>query len=125
MANKVGRVSLHDASIALYTYGKHTKNAPIPSFEFDLMEFRDPMPHFKETTGADPKVQEWLRDDKKVLAIIHQCRLLADEYISIGHGGWLSIGFRDYHEKWISRGVAELVANSLAPDYPVAVVYGL
>ena len=124
----MARVALMDAQIALYTYAKSTstKLMPVPTFEFVCDGLRDPMarPDLRMLSGSHPAVQEYLREDPRVLAIIHASRMLADEYVKVNKGGWLSLGYRDYHERWISRGVAELVANALSPDFKVTVVIG-
>ena|SRR5688572_25770230 len=120
------RASISQAQIGIYTNKIGSTSGPIPTYEFHLTAFRDPMSKFVKDTGESEAVQEWIKVDPRVAPIIHQCLLLAADHIDAGHSNWLTIGFRDVHEKWISRAVANLVADALAAEqYKVAVVYGL
>lgn len=118
------RFSISMSNIGIYTFGDQSKTGPIPTYEFDLINFRDPMNKFPSLDGTSSEVQEWIKEDRRLAPIIHQCLLLAADHIDNG-GKWLTFGFRDIHEKWISRAVANIVADALhAEQYKVAVMYG-
>lgn len=109
------RWTVSTANVGLYTYSTKTPHyiGIIPAFEFDCSNLRDPMAQFKEMSGIRPEVQEWIGKDRRVPAIVQQVLLLANDHLVTGGSKWLTIGFRDRHERWISRAVANIVADAL------------
>ena len=119
------RTSIGQASIGIYSIGAETKINSIPMYEFEVIQFRDPMHRFPDLTGTDPVVKEYLKEDPKTAAIIQTVLLLAADHVDHGGSKWLTIAFRDYHEKWIARGLANIVADALCEqEYKVSVIYG-
>lgn len=84
-------------------------------YEFDLNQFRNPQakPDFRTLYGTDPKVVEYLKGDPRLPAILDTCHLLA---VDSKHRNrdYISFGFRDYHGRWISTGVAHIVGIYLS-----------
>ena len=119
-------VSITQAEIGIYSLSGDTKN-PIPSFEFDLQHFRDPLGNLTLrktcTDGRDPVVQEWIKVDPRFAPILEQVIILVKDHKHSG-GKWITVGFRDYHGTWISRAVACLVATELSNlGYTVGVLH--
>lgn len=122
---RVGDMS--KATVGIYSYARGATHLE-PQFEFDLEKFRDPIGSKQlkavATDGTHEEVKKWIMSDPRMVGIIDQCKLLAEDHIRHGGFKWLSIGFTDYHGRWISRAVAEIVADSLAGQFEVGVFHG-
>ena len=121
--------------IGVYSFGTAAaKGLPAAQFEFDVSKFRDPVgqKQFNKAYGTNPDVREWVCRDRRMPAVVDLCLMLAEDLLkprkkgnseeSISH--WLSLGFRDFHGKWIAPAVAEEVADKLSSEgYVVYVVH--
>ena len=127
-------VSDPKVQIGVYSFGSKGPATPKSQFEFDVSKFRDPagQKQFKGGCGVDPDVRAWVGEDDRVPAIIANCLLLAEDLIRAkpsttgarteAPADWLSFSFRDFHGRWASPAVAELVADALSrAGYVVAV----
>ena len=114
--------------IGVYSFGAKGGKSPVTQFECDVTEWRDPagQKQFKKVNGTHPDVRGWMKEDKRVQAVINHCLLLADDLVKpksreVGEttqvealSGWLSFSFKDHHGKWAAPAVAELVARALS-----------
>lgn len=104
------------ARVNLYSFGKVTQHPPSPRLLYELFNFRDPIgqPQFAVfKDGRSISVQEWLRQDKKVTAVIDEVVALSKHAIETLNETFISVGFLDHHGKWISVALAELCADAL------------
>lgn len=112
------RVMFTLANVGVYSFSSTTVK-PTAHYEFDLTEFRDPMNKDMfngATDGRDVLVQNWVKDDHRFKALLAECELIAHDQ-KVNHGGrWLTLAFRDFHGRWKSPAVAELVADKLAEE---------
>jgi len=103
-------------------------------FEFDLLSFRDPagQKQFTNMNGSYPAVRDWVKQDKRFPSLVQDCLLIADDLIKdkVREGktvpavcSWLSFSFKDYHGKWASVAVTELVADALSDAGYLVSVY--
>jgi RNase adaptor protein for sRNA GlmZ degradation len=112
--------------IGIYSFGENCDKKPQAQFEFDVSKFRDPVgqKQFNKAVGTQADVRDWVGQDKRVPALVQQCRILAEDLIRPHKkdgkdeqiSAWLSLSFKDHHGKWISPAIAELVANQLDLD---------
>ena len=126
--------------IWIYSYATAAQKSMAGQFEFDVSQFRDPagQKQFlgRDVCGIDAEVRDWVGQDRRVPALVKECRLLAEDLIRPKQTGitngvpqekapcqWLSISFRDHHGKWIAPAIAELVANALSDDGFTITVY--
>lgn len=121
------RVSSDIAEILIYSM-KTSSTKFLPQFSFDVGKFRDPIGNKKLTNmfydGVHIAVRDWVKEDPKIPGLLDQCLLIANDRITHGEVKFLSLAFRDYHGKWISRAVAELVATHLSSaGYSVGVIH--
>jgi RNase adaptor protein for sRNA GlmZ degradation len=79
-------------------------------WRFDCSNFRDPIgqAHLRNLDGRDAKVQAFLMEDPRFKAIVHAARMIAEE-----KAAWTAIAFHDFHGKYISTGLVELVGQEL------------
>lgn len=123
------RTGIASAQVGIYTYGGESKKygGSAPHYEFDVSEFRDPMPKFKKEglTGSAPAVQEWIKEDPRLQALIDQVMMIVRDQVVERKLSWLTIGLKDHHEKWIARALAEIIAQKLEPDYRVSLIFGV
>ena len=123
----MARVDLSAAEVGIYSLS--SKNlSPLPTYEFDVNRFRDPIGNRNLTSkcvdGRDGEVKKWIRTDPRFLPILETILLLCEDQVRHGEKKWISFGFRDHHGKWISRALAELVADELANvNYSVGVLH--
>lgn len=115
------------AEIVIYSM-RTVSNKFSPMFSFDVQKFRDPLGNVQLTSkyhdGQHEAVKKWISEDPRMKGIIDSVRMLAQDRIKSGTGRFLSIAFRDFHAKWISRAIAEVVADKLAYDgFSVGVVH--
>lgn len=126
------------SKIGVYSFGDKVGGGPAAQFEFDVTKLRDPagQKQFSGMNGTNPAVRAWVSADKRVEAILNQCLILADDLIKPKQretsgvirydpvSTWLSFAFRDYHGKWASPAIAELVADALDKEgYQVYVIH--
>lgn len=121
------KVELALSNVAIFSLSSSSTTKVM--YDFDVNHFRDPMGNkglMKECAdGKDPKVIEWIKVDPRTQPILTECIALAKDIIDHQGKKWLTIGFRDYHGRWISRAVATLVADALSEvGYKVGVLYG-
>jgi RNase adaptor protein for sRNA GlmZ degradation len=115
-------ITSNNAEVSIFSLSKGIMS-PSPQWEYSLHSFRDPMREFRSKDGTDPEVQAFLREDPKTSAIIKEVNLLCYDILRAQGQKYTSIGFRDHHGKWISCGVAEIIAEELAPYYEVMVLH--
>lgn len=125
-------------TIGIVSFGAKTPGAPKCQFEVDVSKLRDPsgQKQFGGRNGSEPPVVKWVSEDPRIAGIVASCRLIAEDLCATrkrtGSDGktvesgplthWLSIGFKDYHGRWIAPAVAEYVAAALEGDgFPVSV----
>src|SRR3990167_2210955 len=102
------RVTLSAAQVGLFSFdANYTKLTP--HYEFDLSQFRDPIHKFRSKRGRDPEVKEWIKSDARFLTVLSMVKILVSDAIDKQQQNWISISFRDYHGRWKSEAVAELV----------------
>lgn len=99
-----------------------------PQFDFNVSKFRDPQGNAKLMKlyhdGQHVEVKEWIKIDPRMQGIIDATLLIAYDRLKHGIQKFLSIGFRDFHAKWISRAVAEIVADALSDaGFSVGVIH--
>lgn len=117
------------AQVYITSRSSQSQEAPV-GFEINLDQFRDPMGNkyllANCRNGKDQLVRDWLKGDPRYKSILTACKILvADHFKPLAPGsGWLTITFRDYHGKWKSMGMAELVADELSPMINVTVHHG-
>lgn len=119
------RVGTEAAEIIIYSM-RTVSRTYSPQFSFDVGKFRDPMGNVRLTAqyhdGQPMAIREWIKEDPRMPGILDMCSLIANDRITHAHRKFLSIAFRDYHARWISRAVAEVVADSLSGEgYSVGV----
>jgi hypothetical protein len=73
--------------------------------------------------GRHPDVQKWIREDKRVQAVVDAVKLLAFSHIIAHKDTFVSIGIHDYHGKWIAPAIGEIVAAELDPDFKVSLIH--
>ena len=121
------RTDFSQAQIGIYSY-KHGGAPADSQFEFDLERFRDPIGNQNlrkvAQDGTHAEVKKWIREDPRLPAILESVRLLAEDRIVHGGFKWISFAFTDFHGRWISRAVAEIVADSLSGAFNVGVLHG-
>lgn len=127
------RVTLTQAEIALYTYGRKVKTGrvvPSSDYVIDVDGLRDPLSNrgFKNEfrDGRPVKVREFIKEDPRVPAIIDTVKLLVEAHVrSVGHDRtWVAISLRDHHGKWIAPAIGEVLADTLAADgYKVSLMH--
>ncbi len=128
--------SLEDSAIkpnvGIYSYASNGSRNIVGQFEFDVSSFRDPLGQkqfLTKSSGIDPEVRDWVGQDHRVPILIKECRMLAEDLIRHKKDGqaapstWLSFSFKDFHGKWISPAVAELVADELSNAGFMVTVY--
>lgn len=110
------RTTINIAEVAVYSFKKATP-LPIAHYEINLDNLRDPMgqPSMKNLNGLAPTVQAFIRLDPRFSPILDQCIQLVSDKCSQGPGEkWITIGFRDYHGRWKSVAMAELIGEALS-----------
>ena len=127
----MSRVPLSDGvdgpQIGVYSFGTQSSDKPVAQYEFDVSKLRDPQgqQQFKNRFGWDLEVRDWMKEDSRLRALVQDCRLLAADLLGQrpkGSGAaasistWTSFSFKDFHGRWISPAVAELVADALSAD---------
>lgn len=63
--------------------------------------------------GRDPKVLAWIKSDLRIPAILQAVEMIGEGDIKADHESFIGIAFADFHGKWISTAVVELVAARL------------
>lgn len=121
------KVDAEKAEIIIYSM-RTVSHSYSPQFSFDVGKFRDPMGNSKLTSvyndGQHVAVRDWIKEDPRMPGILDMCSLIANDRITHAKRRFMSIAFRDYHAKWISRAVAEVVADKLSEEgYSVGVVH--
>ena len=121
----MAHTTLQAANVVLMSFsGDYTKITP--HYEFDLNQFRDPMHKFRDKRGRDAEVQSWISTDVRLPAIIGFVKIMVSDVIDKQAQGWIAISFRDYHGRWKSEAVTELVADALERlGYKVHVFHSL
>jgi hypothetical protein len=111
------RVDAGSSQVSIYTYGKVSPVQPGAAYVIDVMGLRDPMSNrgFRQRyeDGRPGEVQDYVKGDPRLQAIIDEVRLLAYLHVDCEQDKWISIGVRDFHGKWISPAVGELIAEAL------------
>lgn len=111
------RVDPAAAQISLYTYGKISEHQPGANYVIDVFGLRDPMSNrgFNKTfkDGRPKVVQDYVKEDSRVPAILDQVKLLAHLHITAGTEKWISLAFRDHHGLWIAPAIGEIAADML------------
>src|SRR5260370_38640208 len=110
---KMSRTDVHKANVGLYDFFQDI-HTPVPQYEFQLGAFRDPQHKFKSVDGRSKAVQEWIIDDPRMPALLSTIEMLVFDQVKEQKAAWLSIGFRDYHGKWISAALVEIIADRLS-----------
>jgi RNase adaptor protein for sRNA GlmZ degradation len=108
-------VDITTARVGIFALNKWSSTTN--QYEFDLTGFRDPQAKkdLRSLYGTDPKVQEFIKADPRLEAVIDACRVLVrDDDYRKGH--YISFGFRDHHGRWISSAVAEIVGKILSDE---------
>lgn len=115
-------------NITIHSYGSVTKNKPACRYLIDVIKLRDPVGQkdfiVKDFLGTDRDVQDFVKEDERVPAIIDECVNIVAAHVGGNKEPYVSIGFHDHHGRWIAPAVAELVADGLdAAGYPCAVTH--
>lgn len=107
------RMERHDANIGLYAFSSKSV-LQYSQYEVDMNKFRDPIHKFRTLDGRNKEVQEWIKADKRMEMITRVIDLLIADQLGDQKSQWISIGFRDYHGRWISAAVVELLSEYLS-----------
>lgn len=118
------RVIPATAEVGIYTFGVKAKNPHRPQVHYliDVAGLRDPMSNrgFKKSyaDGRAGEVLEFVQEDPRMEAILDTIRILCHTHLrsNAADGKWLSIGIADYHGRWTSPAVGEIVTNALCRD---------
>lgn len=104
------------ADVGVYSFTAAVRN-PTAHFEFDLNSWRDPMGSRELTAayknGSNEATRKFVSEDPRFPILLQECINIMTDVLHNG-GKWTSIGFRDYHGKWKSRAVADLVGAKLS-----------
>lgn len=87
----------------------------IPRYLTEIDSFSDPMgqAEFRKIDGRNPKIQTWIQKDAKVKALVESYVGLVKDHITHNKEFFVSLAIRDYHGRWRSAAVAELVADAI------------
>ena len=95
-------------------------------YTFDVNHLRDPIGH-KAFTGKDGRwlvVRNWIASDRRVGSIRDEVKRICWDHVKIAKGRWISVAFEDYHGKWISAALVEIIAQDLLVEgYKVATIH--
>lgn len=120
---------LQQAELGIYTYGRLVPREapPMSQYVIDVAGLRDPLSNrgfkHKYSDGRPGEVQDFVREDSRMNAILDTVKLIAHMQLRsmAGDGKWLSFGIRDHHGKWIAPAVGEILADELSrAGYKVA-----
>lgn len=116
------RVMSPQAQIGVYTYGLKGDASTVPNAQYviDVAGIRDPSSNrgyrLKYKNGTAKEILDYVAEDPRVAAIIHNVKLIAHSELRSGAArspGWLSFALRDHHGIWIAPAVGELVTDAL------------
>lgn len=115
------------AEVVIYSM-RTVSNKFSPMFSFDVGKFRDPMGNTRLTSlyhdGQPVAVRDWIKEDPRMNGILEAVTMIATDRIKNSGRKFLSFAFRDYHARWISRAIAEVVADKLGDEgFSVGVVH--
>jgi len=104
-------------NITLHSFGDVTANKPAVQYLIDVRTLRDPVGQKKfvdaDLDGTNKEVKNFVMEDERVVAITEECRNLVYSLVNSANVPYVSVGFLDYHGRWIAPAVCELVADAL------------
>jgi len=102
------------AHVVLHALSKF-QAAPVPQYEFDVSEWRDPVGNaiLRHLSGRDVHVQEYLMADHRYHSLLSNVKMLVKDIVGQQKSNFLSIGFRDFHGRHISLGLIYLIGAEL------------
>lgn len=105
---------VRDAQIGIFPL--KTGGKEYMQYVIDLSAFRDPQgqPQFRDLDGRSPAVQNWIKSDPRLPALLDGVTLQVRDALDNRHQVYTSIGLKDHHGKWISVAVATLLADHLS-----------
>lgn len=115
------RVDHAHAELGIYTFGEKSKNfVGTCQYYIKVSGLRDPGSsggiRSQFADGRAGGVQQYLKDDPRVQAIIDQVRILAYMHLrsQSRDNKWLSFALVDHHGKWIAPALGEMMADQLS-----------
>ena len=86
-------------------------------YSIDLTHMRDPIGQVILIAtckdGTDKRVQEWIRIDPRIGGILHIAEMIVHDIFSNQKASWTSLGLSDFHGRWISPAIGEIIADEL------------
>lgn len=126
------RVKPYEAQVGIYTYGEKGKAASVPNAQYviNVAGLRDPSSNRgyrqKYKDGRPGEIQDYVKEDPRVEAIVHQIKMLAHIGLrsDAQDGKFLSFALRDHHGVWIAPAIGEIVTDALDREgYAVALFH--
>lgn len=117
----MARTGVGQAEVGIYTYGKKTTTTPpTTAYVIDVCGLRDPQASgdMRRANGDGRTIacQQYVKQDKRVEAIVDQIKLLAHMHkrSSAADQKWLSFAIADHHGRYLAPAIGELAANALS-----------